>query len=354
MNVFSNHFMKISTINKTKIPSFGIRIKSHIESSNINLDGILPITTPTKPPWQLTNPEFIFDLRQHKKSETNEVIIQQHYAEIKSHFPNFYTVYTDGSKDGDRVAAAAVLGKEAATERLPSEASIFTAEATAILLALSIIDESTKTKFIICSDSLSCLLAIKNHRFKNTLIYHIISLIDRLKTFNKEIVFLWVPSHVGIQGNTIVDRVAKEALDDELSNCKIPYTDFKPLIRKYIFNLWNDIWSSLEQNKLHEIKPNLDQSKVIYHNRKDQVVTTRCQIGHSRVTHDYLPKNEPRPICIPCDCAFTIKHILIDCIDFADIRRKYYNVTNMFDLFKTTPTDNILNFLKEINLYHKI
>ena len=82
---------------------------------------------------------MIFDLRVHKKSETNPLIIQQHFAEIKSQFPEYVTSYTYGSKDGGRVASGSILGDEAATLRLPLQASIFTTEARAILLALKLI-----------------------------------------------------------------------------------------------------------------------------------------------------------------------------------------------------------------------
>ena len=113
-------------------------------------------------------------------------------------------------------------------------------------------------------------------------------------------------------------------------------------------------WSELKNNKLHEIKPELGGNKLSFHSRRDQVVITRCRIGHSRTTHDYLLKNEPQPECIPCDSKYTIKHVLLDCIDLTDIRKKYFSHNNMFDLSDNTPSDDIVNFLKEISLYNKI
>ena len=60
-------------------------------------------------------------------------------------------------------------------------------------------------------------------------------------------------------------------------------------------------------------------------NRKEQVVLTRCRIGHSRLTHSYLLNNEERPECIPCNSNFSLKHVLIDCVDVADVRQTFYN-----------------------------
>ena len=37
-------------------------------------------------------------------SETNPLLIQQHFAEIRSVTSEYSTISTDGSKDGDRVA----------------------------------------------------------------------------------------------------------------------------------------------------------------------------------------------------------------------------------------------------------
>ncbi|XP_069122368.1 probable G-protein coupled receptor No18 [Argopecten irradians] len=63
--------------------------------------------------------------------------------------------YTNGSKDGDNVAAACCTSNHCSSIRLPDVASIFSAEACAIGLALAHIEEHRIEKAIICSDSLS-------------------------------------------------------------------------------------------------------------------------------------------------------------------------------------------------------
>ena len=49
--------------------------------------------------------------------------------------------------------------------------------------------------------------------------------------------------------------------------------------------------------------------------------------------------------CIPCNSNYSLKHVLIDCVD-----ESY----NLFDLFTNIAGDTILKFLKEINLYANI
>ena len=314
---------------------------------------VAPVFVSNCPPWKLFKPNFIFDLRSHKKSDTNPLLIQQNFAEIKSRFPEYSFVYTDGSKDGEKVACAAVLGDRKATERLPSNASIFTAEARAIMLALKLIETSTEFDFIICSDSLSTLLAIKNHKLKNPIILQILHYIQRLDELGKNVLFFWVPSHVGIQGNTIVDRVAKETLAaNHISDISLPYSDYRPLIRQYVFKLWQDRWNGLDHNKLHEIKPDLGAHVFPSGNRKEQVIISRCRIRHSRLTHGYLLVGDPQPECIPCDCPFSIKHVLLDCVDFADKRK--FSCDSLFSLFKTVPTAVIIQYLKDIGLFYKM
>ena len=81
---------------------------------------------------------------------------------------------------------------------------------------------------------------------------------------------------------------------------------------------------------------------------------TRCGIGHSRLTHSYLLNNEERPECIPCNYIFSLKHVLIDCVNVADVRKTFYNANSLSDLFTNVAGDTILQFVKGIDLYTKI
>ena len=70
----------------------------------------------------------------------------------------------------------------------------------------------------------------------------------------KDIIFCWVPSHVGIRVNEKADSAAKSALDVPRDKVGVPYTDFKYLIAQYIFSTWQDDWNGAVVNKLHSVK----------------------------------------------------------------------------------------------------
>ena len=49
---------------------------------------------------------------------------------------------------------------------------------------------------------------------------------------------------------------------------------------------WQDSWDQQIHNKLHEIHSLVGKTPCSYsQNRKEQVVLTRCRIGHGRLTH---------------------------------------------------------------------
>jgi len=82
-------------------------------------------------------------------------------------------------------------------------------------------------------------------------------------------------------------------LDKYISSCSIPHTDFKPFIVKYILKCWQDSWDQQIHSKSHEIRSLVGKTPCSYgQDRKEQVVLTRCLIGHGRLTHSYLLNNQ--------------------------------------------------------------
>ena len=48
-----------------------------------------------------------------------------------------------------------------------------------------------------------------------------------------EIIFIWVPGHFSIRGNSAADSAAKDALDGDISDELIPFSDLKSRVTKH-------------------------------------------------------------------------------------------------------------------------
>ena len=223
-----------------------------------------------------------------------------------------------------KVGCAAVFQNQELLKRLPNESSIYSAEAITIDLAMNIIANHKSSKFVIYSDSKSILQALQSKDSSTPLITR---LLDKMNTLSKNnsIILTWIPSHIGLQGNERADRAAKKALQTCISNTKIPYTDLKPLINKFILKKWQKSWDDQTQNKLHHIQDTIGEWPSGYRrNWKEEVIISRLHIGHTHITHSHLLKGEDSPVCSTCKVPLTVKHILINCDRFRQIHPKHY------------------------------
>ena len=230
-------------------------------------------------------------------------------------------------------------------QRIPDDSSLFTAEAKAVDLALDFIRTcDTNNKFIIFSDSISVLNAMNHTISKNLQVQKRLEKCHELLA-KKEIVLCWIPSHIDILGNEMVDQQAKTSLLLERTSFKIPFSNFKPSINKYILEEWQTSWNNSIGNKLLDIKPTIGEYQSVVRNiRIEEVVLARLRLGQTRVTHSYLLLGEEQPRCVGCNTPFTVRHFILECGD----------VDNMRELFQDIHIDSILTFLKQIDLFNKI
>ena len=352
-SLFDPQYENLYNAKEKTIRPLGLRLRPKLKDINLQ-DYTIIETIPEIPPWTLTPPKVNFEMTKAKKSETAEILYISKFNEIFENHPGYSRIYTDGSKTEDAVAAAAVKVNTLVSKSYNKDISIFSAEVRALELALKVINKCNENKHIIFSDSKSALEAIQNRWTANPLVRRVLELHNTLRQ-TKDIIFCWVPSHVGIKGNEAADQAAKAALDSPVSDTKVPAVDWLPKSTEYIKNQHKIHWENIQNNKLKTIVPDLSkQQQIQCDKRKDEVVLTRLRIGHSRLTHSFLMKGEPAPICICCDTAYTIKHILLDCVDFADTRKLFYTATDMFDLFTNITKEKILDFIREIGLFTKI
>ena len=140
-----------------------------------------------------------------------------------------------------------------------------------------------------------------------------------------------------MSGNEEADKAAKDSLLLDILPFKVAFYDFKPLINNFIQNVWQQSWSdpANQNNKLVNIKPGRGEwLPGLWTNRREEIILARLRIGHSHITHSYLLKGEEEPQCIPCNARLTIKHILVDCVDLAPIRQRFFSCRQSHDLVR--------------------
>ena len=94
-----------------------------------------------------------------------------------------------------------------------------------------------------------------------------------------------------------------------------------------------------------EIKPIICEHQPVVGNIRKEVVLAQLRLGHTRVTHSYLLLGEE---------PFTVRHFLLECGDFAQVRNNCFHVENMKQLFQNIHIDSIMTFLRHRNLFNKI
>ena len=189
--------------------------------------------------------------------------------------------------------------------------------------------DSIASKYIVFTDSLSCLQAFHHMKLEHPLIGMVIRKCVFLNIAKKDIVFCWVSSHTGIKGNEKADLAANSA------KVGVPYTDFKHSISQYIFSTWQDGWNGAVMNKLHSVKPLLGNWQSSYRRyRKDEVALCRARIGHTHLTHSYILRKDPPPLCEHCQCILTVRHILVECNHFARERKDIFRRRDVVESFR--------------------
>ncbi|KPJ09191.1 RNA-directed DNA polymerase from mobile element jockey [Papilio machaon] len=273
------------------------------------------------------NPLIITDIGLVKGApDTNNKF--QNY--IHQNWSNHILIYTDASKlspDGCVGAACWVPRYKIILKfKCPPESSVFTGEATALLEAILFAHSHNLKQTVILTDSLSCLMSIKENPFRSKSRFPIILKIrEALLSCNQKgltIILVWIPSHSGIPGNETVDSCAKLAvISGSLDHFQNSAQDLCGLAKTYLNRSWNTLWNeskSIKGKYYASIQPDIPTRPWFFKYRNaDRWVTStisRLRLGHS-CTPVFLAKLRIRNSSI-CECGLdegTVSHILFNC-----------------------------------------
>ncbi|XP_055589523.1 uncharacterized protein LOC129741762 [Uranotaenia lowii] len=234
--------------------------------------------------------------------------------------------------------------EENISRSLPDHLSIFSAEALAIDVAIKRANEPT----VIYTDSASVLTALESGT-KHPIVQNII-----YQKNLKNVTMVWIPSHVGIQGNEEADRLANLGRNEGRYAINIPKADALKWIKRMLKLQHERNWNNQLNIKLREIKSTTEKWKDM-NNKKEQKVLTRLRNGHTRMTHKHLMEGTETPVCDACGVQLTVKHIIMECLKYND-RRQVLPEGSLAEKLENVRSKEkkVIQFLKQCNLFSEI
>jgi len=206
-------------------------------------------------------------------------LMEENYPE-----PHWTRVFTDGSQMNETTGAGVYSKLFSLWAPVGNCMNNFDAEIYAIHLALKNlilrINNDSFPRVVIFVDSSAAIQAISNnHHSETQIITQIKKDINLLKDLNIQIVFQWIPSHVGIHGNEEADILAKRGNQETCDETLTPPDSLKKYVHRNIENTSRDNlinkskdkkWQNIHNTwKKYSLKP-----------RKEAVAHFRLATGH--------------------------------------------------------------------------
>ena len=167
------------------------------------------------PPWKRTSTTFNCKLPDAPRENEIERRIHGELLIARLEGEDSAVYLTDGSADSDtgRSGAAFIYNSEEYLWRLPDGCSSLQTELAAIHQVTVHALGQNVTTIVIHTDSKLSMEVLQRLHFKDNiyLTTAILGNIQELERQGKAVVFNWIPSHVGIQGNEDADSAAKSA-----------------------------------------------------------------------------------------------------------------------------------------------
>ena len=334
-----------------------LRTQSWLQSTDIDLDSLSTLYASQVEPWRLKGVCCDLSLMQHSKSSTMTHELKQYALEKLEYYSDFRTFFTDGSKGPEGVGCAFVSGRVSRRFKLPDVASVFTSELYAIYQVLKHIRRHRYNRCLIVTDSASSMMALRCQVNPSALVTRILELLTTTCSQGGEVKLLWVPSHVGIEGNEKADGAARAAARSSHVRClKVEADDFKPLINRVVAQEWQNRWDREPDCALRRLHPSISSwESSSRRNRVEEVALTRLRIGHCHATHSHLLTAGAPPVCEYCGAPLTVRHVLSPrdiCEPLRAKKLQYLPDATLEEVLgnqATIPIKKVLSYLRSIN-----
>lgn len=275
------------------------------------------------PPWHLPEPHVDLELHdKFTKDDLPSLCRTVSLEKISTQYNAALQIYTDGSKSDSAVGCGIFISDFKLTHkyRLPPNVSIYTAELFAILKAIIWCDDIRPNNIAIFSDSLSALQSLSDMKSlsRPDILNEVLYLLYTLHRQGIQITFVWIPSHVGIMGNEIADKVAKQALqNEEIIEIGLGQSEVTSIFWKNTYDNRQREWSANTETKsqnYRNLHPKItNQIQIQLPNRRNDTNLFRLRSGYC-ILRDHTGKIFKEDInCIHCGVPETVDHYLLHC-----------------------------------------
>ena len=276
---------------------------------------ILPLTIPTLPMstrYSFSTLPVHDTLNTVQKSARNAPQWQSEFYNLHaSCYKTRTMVFTDGSHSVRGSGCAVWSDHFQLVARLPADASVFTAELYAIFMALQFLKTSCG-QFVIYTDSLSAVTALQTlRRSSHYLLSRILTVFGDLP--EGKVLLEWVPSHMGIGGNEMADRLAGQSISlSRITNVQPSNKELRHLILRNCHSTWSAEWAALPP-LYGGAKQELGLPPYLQLPRHQQVPLARLRLHCSQISHGHHIRRCQQPLCPPCQVPLTHEHFLVIC-----------------------------------------
>lgn len=281
----------------------------------------------SKPHWHIPSYDVDHELSEliSKKHDSPTILLSKTIEHITK-YQHHIAIYTDGSRDEHNHVGLGLYIPTLLQEvslRIPDKSSVYTAELLAIKAAIEFIlqqPNETNLSYVIFSDSLSAIHTLTDFptRPSDSIIRDLTYYRFKLLTLNINLKIVWIPSHVGIRGNSIADDLAKKATNKTDIDIPLQKTMQATLndIDEHINHLWQIRFSNSEHNEFYKKVEPYTSHRIKFTSTdpiKEKTIT-RIRFGIVKLNYYlYKIKKHPDGLCKTCNVPETITHFLTNC-----------------------------------------